>query len=509
MEIAEIISKFGLEEKQKGESAVFAAPFAAFAAAARELALALMYATEEKDGSHAVNAVFRTGGTVPYVTLRGHLAKGTAAYPSLTATAMAAHWYERLIGDQFGLVAENHPDWRRLAHHENIPADTHPLSKNFPWNAKLERAAEEYPMHRVEGKGIFEIPVGPIHAGIIEPGHFRFNVIGERVVTLEGKLFFKHKGVEKLLEGKTPVEAMPIVERVSGDMAVGHSLAFCQAVEAATETTVSERAAAIRSALNEWERIVMHLHDISNIGGNGTALTFAYAQGSRLVERCRRLSEKVFGHRFLRGNVIPGGVARDLDAESAKLLVAEAEYALKEVNGLESIFRDSDTFMERLETTGILKKQVAADYGAIGLPARASGISCDVRKFAPYAAYGRLNVEEFLGQEGDVADRFFLRFAEIRESVRLLKSLLADLPAGNLSVILAKKSGAALGYAESWRGEVLDWVRLENGVIDRAVIRDPSFCNWPLFGELVPGNIVPDFPICNKSLNLSYSGTDL
>lgn len=511
MEISEIISRLGLEASPKGEAVVVDSTPEDFARAANDLGLplALMYATEEKSG-HAVSAVFRTGSAVPYVTLRAKLGRGMSSYPSLTKSVMAAHWYERLMGDQFGLVAEGHPDWRRLVHHENIPAGTHPLAKDFARDTELAHADEEYPMHRVEGKGVYEIPVGPIHAGIIEPGHFRFNVIGERVITLEGKLFFKHKGVEKLLEGKNPQEAMPMVERISGDMAVGHSLAFCQAVESALGAAIPDRASALRVILGEWERITMHFHDISNIGGNGTALTFFWAQGSRLVERCRRLSDKIFGHRFLRGNVIPGGVSSDLGAEAVKLITEEAQYLLRELNGLEKAARDSDSFMERLETTGKLKSQAASDYGAVGLPARASGISCDVRKHAPYAAYGRLNVQECLGDEGDVAERFFLRFEEIRESIRIIKSVIADLPAGSLRVDLPKKAGSSLGYAESWRGEVLDWVRLDkDGTIDRCVIRDPSFCNWPLFGELVPGNIVPDFPICNKSLNLSYSGNDL
>jgi len=252
------------------------------------------------------------------------------------------------------------------------------------------------------------------------------------------------------------------------------------------------------------------MHDISNIGGNGTALSFMFAQGSRLVERLRRQAEKIYGHRFLRNNIIPGGVTRDLSAEAMKEMNAELDYLRKELDNLEKIARNSDSFMERLETTGVLKPDAAIAYGALGLPARASGLTWDVRANAPYAAYDKLATIVKMELSCDVYARFIMRFREVRESIRLIKEALATMPSGPIAAKCAPQSGAAIGYAESWRGEVLDWVKFDSdGRIARCVIRDPSFCNWPLFGELAPGNIVPDFPICNKSLDLSYSGTDL
>lgn len=518
MEIKELAANLGIKEvNDQGSVPLFevaAADLAnVVAKAVKELGLelALMFAAEEKGGkAYYVHAVLRTGASVPFMVLGAKLNAADPRYPAVTAKVMAAHWYERLIGDQFGIIAEGHPDWRRLVNHENVPAGTHPLRHDFAWDTKMEHANEEYPMHRVEGKGIFEIPVGPIHAGIIEPGHFRFNVMGERIITLEGKLFFKHKGVEKLLEGKTPAEALPFVERVSGDMAVGHSLAFCQAVETACGIKVPERAFHLRCVYNEIERVIMHLHDISNIGGNGTALSFVFAQGSRLVERWRRLANEAVGHRFLRGAIVVGGVGRDISPQLSKKIIDESADLLSELDNLEKIARNSDSFMERLETTGVLKNDAARAYGALGLPARASGLHYDVRTAAPYAAYAKLDVKACVAEEGDVAARFFLRFSEIRESLRLIAAALSTAPKGEISVTPKLHAGRALGAAESWRGEVLDWVSLDmDGKILRCVIRDPSFCNWPLFGELGPGNIVPDFPICNKSLNLSYSGTDL
>lgn len=476
------------------------------------LPLSLMYATDERKEANAffVHAVVAVDEDGALLTLRAKIPFDHPSYPSVTATVMAAHWYERLMWDQFGIVAEGHPDWRRLMHHENIPANTYPLRKDFAWNAKLPHADEPHPMHAVEGKGIFEIPVGPIHAGIIEPGHFRFNVRGERIVTLEGKLFFTHKGVEKMLEGRTPAEAMSFVERVSGNMAAAHSIAFCEAVERIADANVPERAKYLRVFLNELERVSMHLFDIGNIAGNGTGFSFMAAQGFRLLELTRRLSEKLTGHRYLRGMIVPGGISRDIsdaDLQSAAVDLNVIELDLKKV--LEIAYA-SDGLMERFETSGVLKKDAAIAYGGVGLAARASGVDRDIRRERPYAAYESLKTNVATHASGDVRARFDLRVAELAESFRLIRECVANMPSGSVATSLKLKEGSTYGWSEGWLGEILDWVRLDaSGRIDRCVIRDPSFCNWPLFGEIGPGNIVPDFPLCNKSLNLSYSGTDM
>jgi hydrogenase-4 component G len=411
--------------------------------------------------------------------------------------------------DQFGIVAEGHPDWRRLIHHENIPEGTHPLRKDFKWDTKLAHANVPYPMHAVEGKGIYEIPVGPIHAGIIEPGHFRFNVRGERILTLEGKLFFKHKGVEKLVEGKTPQEAFPFIERISGDMVVGHTLAFAQAIEKISGAEVSERAAYLRVVWGELERVTQHILDIGNMGGMGTGFTFMAAQGFRLVEELRRMHEKLVGHRYLRGAILLGG-ARDIDDAGKKLILETLLRVEKEIRTILDIAYSNDGLMERFETTGVLSKAAAEAYGARGLPARASGVPHDVRINHPYAAYKTLAPKLVAEVEGDVLARFRARGRELDESFRLIRMALGSMPAGKSVHAVSAKAGASLGASEAWRGAVIDWVRLDaSGKIDRCAISDPSFCNWALFGEIGPGNIVPDFPLCNKSLNLSYSGTDL
>lgn len=472
--------------------------------------LVFMYATDERKehGIYGVHAVFASDEE-GFITLQTGVPAHDPSYPSLTETIMAAHWFERLIHDQFGIMPQDHPDFRRLMHHENIPAGTYPLRKDFAWNTKLAHANEPYPMHVVEGKGIYEIPVGPIHAGVIEPGHFRFNVRGERIRTLEGKLFFKHKGVEKLVEGKTPREAFPFIERISGDMVVGHTLAFAEAVEHVCDTRVSLRAQYLRVLWSELERVTAHIFDIGNMGGNGTGFTFMAAQGFRMTEDMRRMFQEIVGHRFLRGAITLGG-AHDIGDQQIARIREAIDRIEKEMNAVMVIAYDKAGLMERFETTGVLSNKAAIAYGARGVAARASGIAFDVRTYCPYAAYAQLVPEVITETTGDVKARLDVRVRELAESFRLIRAVLSDLPRGETQKQVAFKAGSSLGCVESWRGGIIDWVRLDaHGKIDRCAISDPSFCNWPLFGEIGPGNIVPDFPLCNKSLNLSYSGTDL
>lgn len=475
------------------------------------LPLSLVYATDdrEKNKTFGVHAILASDGTHEWLILSTELPQDDPQYPSLTRTVMAAHWYERYAMDMFGIVAQGHPDPRRLVHHENVPAGTHPLRKDFAWNTKLPHADEPYPMHHVEGEGIFEIPVGPIHAGIIEPGHFRFNVAGERIITLEGKLFFTHKGIEKLVEGKTVDQALPFVERLSADAAASHALAFVQAVEYVGEVDVPKRAQALRAVVCELERIAMHIHDLSNIAGMGTGYTFMAAQGFRIKERFIRLSERLFGNRFWRGYIVPGGCAQDFSVQQIEDIRTTVASVLGEMHEILSIGLASDGLRERLETTGILPTDAAAAFGALGVAARASGIDRDVRRDHPYGAYASLRIPVATRQEGDVYARYMVRVEELATSASLVTQLLHSLPSGNVRVSVASFDGFGLGAVESWRGEILTAVHLRNGIIERCALRDPSFCNWALFGSIGPGNIVPDFPLCNKSLNLSYSGTDL
>ncbi|MCX6714852.1 MAG: NADH-quinone oxidoreductase subunit C [Candidatus Uhrbacteria bacterium] len=476
-----------------------------------KLPLSLLYATDDrKEGKgFGIHVLFALDASHEWLLVETTLSEENPSYESLTKTIMEAHWYERYAMDMFGIKAEGHPDPRRLVHHENVPANTHPLRKDFAWNTKMEHANEPYPMHHIEGEGIFEIPVGPIHAGVIEPGHFRFNVAGERIITLEGKLFFTHKGVEKLLEGKTVAQALPFIERISGDMSASHTLAFAQAIEQISSVTVPKRAQELRVLITELERITMHTFDIGNMAGNGTGFTVEAAHGFRVKEKIMRLSERVFGNRFWRGFVVPGGVSKTLSQEELLDIVKTTKEVVQEMEDLFQLGRHSDGLRERLETTGVLAKEVAVAFGALGLPARGSGVDRDVRRDHPYAAYAEMQPEVFTFEKGDVYARWKLRALEMVESMKLIEKICASKNDGSVRVDVHVKDGMAIGAVESWRGELLNVVYVRNGVIARCVPRDPSFCNWALFGAIGPGNIIPDFPLCNKSLNLSYSGTDL
>lgn len=513
----------GLTPGEKKGNTVFvtAKTPAEFSAAAlllvqgRSLRLAHLFGSDDRavSSSFGVHAVIAVPASHEWIVLSVTLPEDKPSYPSITRQLMSSYWYERYMHDMFGIIPEGHPDLRRLVLHENFPEGTHPLRKDFSLTTKLETANVPYPMHKVEGKGIFEIPVGPIHAGIIEPGHFRFNVAGERIITLEGKLFFTHKGVEKLLEGKTPEEALPFIERISGDMAAAHTLAFVQAIEELSGVSAPSYAQLVRTLVTELERITMHVHDLANIGGMGTGFALLSSQGFRLKERLVAAGEKVFGNRFWRGVIIPGGINKSLTNDEVALLVSEARSVITEMLSLTETALASEGFRDRVETTGILKTQTAIDYGALGIPARGSGVPIDVRRDHPYAAYQTLPVHIAVRSEGDVFARFSVRIAELRESLRLIEalSIIHQQSKGNTTTVTLPKqtTGIALGAVESWRGEVLTVLSIKNGTIERCAPRDPSFMNWPLFGELAPGNIVPDFPLCNKSFNLSYSGTDL
>ncbi len=431
------------------------------------------------------------------------------SYPSVTRTVMAAHWYERYAADMFGVVPVGHPDPRRLVHHENVPEGTHPLRKDFLWNTKMDHANEPYPMHHVEGEGIYEIPVGPIHAGIIEPGHFRFNVAGERIITLEGKLFFTHKGIEKIIEGKSATEALSFIERISCDAAASHALAFSLATEMVTGCRVSDRASRLRVLICELERITMHIHDLGNIVGNGTGYTFMAAQGFRVKERMVELSARLCGNRFWRGLIVPGGLTQDITGAMLSEIEEITVGAVKEMNDLLAIALASDGLRERLETTGILWTDGARALGALGLAARASGVDIDVRRDFPYAAYSDLKFAVSGETSGDVYARYCVRIVELQESLEIVRQICEQPGSGALHIVCIPKDGFGFGVVESWRGEIITAVHFAHGVITRCAPRDPSFCNWALFGLIGPGNIVPDFPLCNKTLNLSYSGTDL
>ncbi len=433
-------------------------------------------------------------------------------FRSITPHIHAANWYEREIRDMFGLIAQGHPDLRRLVRHEHWPKGTHPLKKDFAWDTVLDRVPGEYAFRRIEGEGVFEVPVGPIHAGIIEPGHFRFSVAGEPIMQLELRHFWKHRGVEKLFEQRGLLDAVPLAERVSGDTTIGHSLAYCQAVEGLLGIEVPRRARYLRSLFLELERLHNHLGDVGAIC-NDTAYALAHAHCGRMKERIMQLNDRLTGSRFLRNVNRVGGVGMNLTAEQLTEVVGEIDAIERDFSELEAIIFANASLADRLEATGTLSERTAWDHGVMGVVGRASGLDRDLRRDRPFAAYDELPVKVPVYRYGDVRARLRVRIDEIHESCRLVREMRLGIPPGPLAVEPAAPASPgdwALGAVEGWRGEILYMVMAaEEGRIHRCKVRDPSFVNWPAIQWAVLGNIVPDFPLINKSFNLSYAGNDL
>jgi Ni,Fe-hydrogenase III large subunit/Ni,Fe-hydrogenase III component G len=443
--------------------------------------------------------------------IRAALPLAAAAYPSVTPLVPAAHWDEREARDLLGIVPVGHPDPRRLVLHERWPRGYHPLRKDVAAGVRPPDGDRHFVPFEVHGEGIYQLPVGPIHAGVIEPGHFRFSAIGERVLHLDARLFFVHRGLEKLVEGRPFLAAAPIVERACGVCTVTHALAYAQAVESLTRTTVSQRARWARVLLAELERLYNHVGDLGNICA-GIGFQSGVSRLGWLKEQLLRANDALTGHRYLTGTVAPGGLAADLDARGLALLPAILDATGAEVASAVRALVRSEGVMSRLHGTGVIPGETAAALGALGVAARASGLAADLRHDRPYAAYGELDVDVVTASAGDVAARFHVRAQEARESLRLLREALRRLPEGPVTVPLATMPAlgdVSLGAAEGPRGASWVWLRAGvDGTVDRLRLRSASFANWPVVAAAVPGNLVPDFPLINKSFELCYACTD-
>jgi Ni,Fe-hydrogenase III large subunit len=424
-------------------------------------------------------------------------------FPSLSVARPSAQRLERAAQDLFGLTAEglsdarpwlDHGQWRRRPHGD-APA--------------VARPASAYNFLPVIGESLHQIPVGPVHAGIIEPGHFRFHASGETVVRLEERLGYVHKGTEALMAGKPPAEAARLAARRSGDATVAHSLAFARAVEAALGIEAPPRAVWLRALMAELERIANHVGDVGAIC-NDASFIFMQAQCTVLRERVLRAAGQCFGHRLMMDRVVPGGIACDLDEAGAsrlRELVAELAQRWPE---LYDIYDNKPSLLDRTVTTGTVRPELVRRFGAGGHVGRASGRGIDMRRVPGYAPYDDLEFEVPVLTDGDVHSRVLIRFREVTASLGLISQFLDRLPAGPIAVPVPGRAGEGMALVESFRGDVLAWVRLdEAGRIARAHARDPSWFQWPLLEAAIEGNIVADFPLCNKSFNCSYSGHDL
>ncbi|WP_425806787.1 NADH-quinone oxidoreductase subunit C [Desulfitobacterium sp. Sab5] len=465
------------------------------------------------------------------------------SFPSLTTVWPALNWAEREAQDLFGLKAIGHPDPRPLVLHPGWPEGFFPLRKGDS-DAHLhdnDFVPKELPISPAQGEGTFEISVGPIHAGIIEPGHFRFQTIGETILHIEAQLFYTHKGVEKLLEGKDLFEGLKIVERICGVCTVSHALAYCEAVEKLADFQPSLRVLAWRTILAELERLYNHIGDIGNICA-GVGFALGNANGLQCKEQLQRLNREIFGHRFLRGSVIPGGFKGIPNAEQTKALQNRLQEIKADFDEWIPLILEHDGFRQRAVTTGVLKRESALDLGVTGPAARASGVAVDWRQCHTHLFYPELDIEPQVETAGDVWSRLMVRVREITQSFEVIETILEKVKVINEAASLeeshlegqsenenqldkkikaektdfweaweknVKPFSFAWGCAESPRGTDVIWLMVdENRKIYRCRIRSAAYANWPAVPLAVLGNIVPDFPLINKSFELCYSCCD-
>jgi len=421
---------------------------------------------------------------------------------------------ERHIQDMLGIAFLDHPDSRRWSRHQAWQEGRYPLRYDFPVQGdgvKRTPADSDYAFVPVLGNGVYQVPVGPVHAGIIEPGHFRFHAVGEQVLSLEQRLGYVHKGIEKIAEGRDAAGLARLAGRVSGDSTVAHAWAACMALERASGINVPPRALIIRAILAERERVANHLGDIGAIC-NDVGFAFAHMQCSRLREEWQRANKVVFGHRLLMDCIVPGGVASDLNNEMIEYIRTQIQFFLQTFNAFLRILDDQPSLDDRLDDTGILSAENAKQLGVLGYVGKASGVDYDVRRDHRYAPYDQFEISSPSETHGDVAARVQIRSSEILDSLNLLFKLLNAMPEGDVqaSQTLQAVSGEGIGIVEGWRGEIISFVRLDDeGRVLRFFTRDPSWFSWPALEILIHGNIVADFPVCNKSVNGSYSGHDL
>ncbi len=439
------------------------------------------------------------------VELHVRVAADRPTVPSLAEVSVPASRFELEMHDLFGIEPAGHPRPARLVLHQHWPADWHPMRADAGPPPPFGDESQPYPFLTVEGPGVYEIAVGPVHAGLIEPGHFRFSVVGETILNLDARLWFVHKGIERLFQGRAVGAGVELAERISGDTAVGHTLAYCLAVEDACGVAVPRAAQVLRAVLLELERLYNHVTDVGALC-NDVGFGVANAHALRIRERLLRLNAEVTGHRLLRGGVFPGRASVLQLPAVATLDAIHADF-----HDIIDIALANSTVVDRFTGTAVLNADQAADIGTLGYVARASGLAVDARQAHPFAeVYDHLEVP--VRHTGDVLARFQVRVAEFDASIGLLHRLLdqAETEPAAAPVDPTAPPGHGVGLVEGWRGTIAHRVELaSDGTLSRVKVVDPSFFNWPAVPVALADTIVPDFPLVNKSFNLSYAGNDL
>ncbi|MFF4948646.1 hydrogenase large subunit [Streptomyces chattanoogensis] len=465
--------------------------------------------TENSPGGRAVRVVylFTSGPPDTRTELHVRLDPDRPEVPTLAHLSFPTGRFEREMRDLYGIVPLDHPLPRRLVRHFHWPKGWYPMRPDAGPPPPFAEQEGPYPFLEVEGDGVYEIPVGPVHAGLIEPGHFRFSVVGETILKLKARLWFVHKGIEKLFEGRTVERGLPLAERISGDTAVGHALAYCLAVEEATGTRVPADAQRARALLLELERLHNHIADLGMLC-NDVGHSILNAQAQRVREQLLRLNDEITGHRLLRGGVIPGGAVLRSVPDPARMRDLRDD-----VRQIADLALAHSTVRDRFTGTARLTTAAARDLGCLGYVGRASGLSADARTAHPFHTYEQPPTVP-VHIRGDVLARFLVRAEEIDASTALIIHLAAGLHPGATTTWPplpgTEAPGSGVGIVEGWRGTIT--TRVETGpghTLTRVKPVDPSFFNWPALPLALTDTIVPDFPLTNKSFNLSYAGNDL
>lgn len=461
-------------------------------------------------GSFSLYYVFSFDEIKQFITVKTNLDEAEPTFPSLAAELPAFNWYEREVKDIFGLRPQGHPDLRPLILHGDWPEEIHPLQKDFSVSEKAPRVESRESFMQYAGQDVTQIPVGPIHAGIIEPGHFRFGAVGDTVLHLDARLFYTHRGLEKASEGKPLSNALFLAERICGVCALSHAVCFAQAVENAGQVEISLRAKYLRTLFLELERLYNHIGDVGNVCA-GFGFAVGISQGAILREELLMLNERITGHRYLRGVIELGGVRFDISHTEYRDILSVLNKIEIGFSELTDILLSHDIAIDRMKNTGILTLTQVNDLEAVGVAARASGRNIDIRRDQPYAAYDKVSFSVPVYEEGDVLARVRVRIDEVFQSIAIIRQVVIQMPAGAVSVKIPQipENERGLGWVESSKGETVHWLMTgPKETVERYRVRSATYSNWPAVALAVPGNIVPDFPLINKSFELCYACCD-